>query len=103
MTSNVIAGEGAESDDDEAQSSSFMKNTMISSTMVSGEASETDEEEEDDEEIKSPYSEAMTVESLHLGAETSTDETEETNNFSVQSAKKIEKAKRHKLVYKYDS
>ncbi|XP_031562273.1 uncharacterized protein LOC116298068 [Actinia tenebrosa] len=107
MTSNVIAGEGAESDDDEAQSSSFMKNTMISSTMVSGEASETDEEEEV-EEIKSPYSKPMTdsTEQLEgLDSETfsaTTDDTEQPNSSSIQS-KKVEKAKRHKLVYKYDS
>jgi hypothetical protein len=110
MTSNmtVIAGEGLESDDDDVQTSSFMKNTMVSSTMVSGEASETDEEDEDDVENKSPYSAPMAAETLHLDAQgtvsltTTLDEFAGTDSSTIPT-KKAEKAKRHKLVYKYDS
>jgi len=110
MTSNVTAGEGVESDDDSSNTPSFMKNTMVSSTMVSGEASETDEDEEGDVLKKEdPYMVPMEAEeALPLDGDdhvTLTTEMEDLNDESVAAfeKKKTERAKRHKLVYKYDT
>lgn len=109
MASNVTCGEGVESDDDSSHAPSFMKNTMVTSTMVSGEASETDEENEGDNVVKEdPYMVPMEAEEPLDGDDhvTLTTEMEDFKDESAAAAlekKKSERAKRQKLVYKYDT
>lgn len=108
MAANVTAGEGAESDDDTTHASSFMKNTMVASTMVSGEASETDEEDEGDFTQKGdPYTSPMEAEEAldgddHVTLTTEMEEAKDANALSID-AKKAGRTKRHRLVYKYDT
>lgn len=115
MTSNVTAGEGAESDDDSSSAPSFMKNTMVTNTMVtntmvSGEASETDDEDEGDEAQKGdPYGLPMEAEEplplegdSHVALTTEIEEMKEADGGAADK-KKVEKVKRHKLEYKYDT
>lgn len=102
---------------DDMESTSFMKNTMISSTMVSGEASETDEEDEEDEtsEVKDQPSSVQPEE-----WESQTGDARDVSSSSVESLEKAEmapdlqsdahmtsrgadKTKRQKIVYKFDS
>ncbi|KAK3734220.1 hypothetical protein QZH41_003214 [Actinostola sp. cb2023] len=105
MTSNVTSGEGAESDDDSTHAPSFMKNTMVTNTMVSGEASETDEEDEGDDVNKGdPYSSPIEAEEplplVDDNAVTLTTTIDEPIDVALLEKKR---AKRHKLVYKYDT
>lgn len=80
---------------------SFMRNTMVSSTMVSGEASETDDEDDDDvgdRQGNEKEDEDSETESKHLKEELET----EIHEFELETGAEV-KTKRQKIVYKFDS
>ena len=102
---------------DDMESTSFMKNTMISSTMVSGEASETDEEDEEEQtsEMKDQPSSAQ-PEELESGdaRDVSSSGVEILEKADILMATDLQsnenmasrgtdKTKRQKIVYKFDS
>ena len=82
---------------------SFMRNTMVSSTMVSGEASETDDEDDDEvgDSVKNVKEDAeLEAESKLLKEEQEFDT--EIHEFELETGAEV-KAKRQKIVYKFDS
>lgn len=82
---------------------SFMRNTMVSSTMVSGEASETDDEEED--EVGDNVKDVKEDAELEAGSKLLKEEQEfdtEIHEFELETGAEV-KAKRQKIVYKFDS
>ena len=84
-------------------STSFMRNTMVSSTMVSGEASETDDEDDDDigDNLKNvKEDDDLEAESKNLKEEQEFDT--EIHEFELETGAEV-KAKRQKIVYKFDS
>ncbi|XP_022794970.1 peroxisomal hydratase-dehydrogenase-epimerase-like [Stylophora pistillata] len=86
----------------ELNTTSFMRNTMVSSTMVSGEASETDDEDEDDEENPGNVKEDEDLanrEDENLKEEGDAD----TDILESELDTNAGKAKRQKTVYKFDS
>lgn len=86
----------------ELNTTSFMRNTMVSSTMVSGEASETDDEDEDDEENPGNVKEDEDLanrEDENLKEEGDAD----TDILESELDTNAGKAKRQKIVYKFDS
>lgn len=96
-----------------------MKNTMISSTMVSGEASETDEEDEEEQtsELKDQPSLAQPEESewksgdaKDVSSSSVENESLEKNEIALDlksdahmASRGTDKIKRQKIVYKFDS
>ena len=89
--------------DPDQNTTSFMRNTMVSSTMVSGEASETDDEDDDiDDKDKrnEKDSEDLETENKHLKEEQEADS--EMQEFEMGTSAGT-KAKRQKIVYKFDS
>ncbi|EDO46662.1 predicted protein [Nematostella vectensis] len=104
MSSNVTSGEGDESDDDTCQSLSFMKNTMVTSTMVSGEASETDEEDDADDQQESADDDKMHQEPVEIDIG-DTAIPIKIDNLEVEDplATKQSKVRRQKLVFKHDT
>ncbi|RMX45996.1 hypothetical protein pdam_00002050 [Pocillopora damicornis] len=85
----------------EPNTTSFMRNTMVSSTMVSGEASETDDEDEENEENPGNMKEDedLATEDKHLKEEGDAD----TDILESEQDTSAGKAKRQKIVYKFDS
>nr|XP_058970878.1 uncharacterized protein LOC131797276 [Pocillopora verrucosa] len=85
----------------EPNTTSFMRNTMVSSTMVSGEASETDDEDEENEENPGNMKEDedLVTEDKHLKEEGDAD----TDILESEQDTSAGKAKRQKIVYKFDS
>lgn len=85
----------------ETNTTSFMRNTMVSSTMVSGEASETDDEDEENEENPGNMKEDedLATEDKHLKEEGDAD----TDILESEQDTTAGKAKRQKIVYKFDS
>lgn len=85
----------------EPNTTSFMRNTMVSSTMVSGEASETDDEDEENEENPGNMKEDedLATEDKHLKEEGDAD----TDILESEQDTTAGKAKRQKIVYKFDS
>lgn len=85
----------------EPNTTSFMRNTMVSSTMVSGEASETDDEDEENEENPGNMKEDedLVTEDKHLKEEGDAD----TGILESEQDTSAGKAKRQKIVYKFDS
>ena len=82
---------------------SFMRNTMVSSTMVSGEASETDDEDDDevgDKQRNVKEDEETEEDSKHLKEEQ--DLNTEIHESELETGAEV-KAKRQKIVYKFDS
>ena len=82
---------------------SFMRNTMVSSTMVSGEASETDDEDEDEvgDNVKNVKEDAELEAESKLLKEKQEFDTE-IHEFELETGAEV-KAKRQKIVYKFDS
>ncbi|CAH3120678.1 unnamed protein product [Pocillopora meandrina] len=78
-----------------------MRNTMVSSTMVSGEASETDDEDDENEENPGNMKEDedLATEDKHLKEEGDAD----TDILESEQDTSAGKAKRQKIVYKFDS
>lgn len=74
---------------------------MVSSTMVSGEASETDDEDEENEENPGNMKEDedLVTEDKHLKEEGDAD----TDILESEQDTSAGKAKRQKIVYKFDS
>lgn len=87
---------------DQGVSPTFIRNTMISSTMVSGEASETDEEDEDDFDGKqrNANEEEAETEKTHFKDEQELDT--EVQEFELETGAEV-KTRRQKIVYKFDS
>lgn len=81
---------------------SFMRNTMVSSTMVSGEASETDDEDEDDDvkQGNEKEDEDLETEDKHLKEEQDADAEIQESELDTSTGVK---AKRQKIIYKFDS
>ena len=82
---------------------SFMHNTMVSSTMVSGEASETDEEDEDDvggRQSHEKEDEGIEREGKCLKEEQELDT--EIHEFELETGAEV-KTKRQKIIFKFDS
>ena len=108
----TVTGEAPESDDEDEQGpTSFMQNTMISSsTVVSGEASETDEEDEEDEEKHKgtrhkPETAVVYDHSSHGNLKT--EQVAQLDNAETQEAwsedPRAIKSKGQKIIYKFDS
>ena len=92
----------SDGDADQGVIPTFIRNTMISSTMVSGEASETDEEDDDDFDSKQRNAnegEAET-EKTHFKDEQELDT--EVQEFELETGAEV-KTRRQKIVYKFDS
>lgn len=85
---------------DQGVSPTFIRNTMISSTMVSGEASETDEEDEDDFDSKQRNANEAETDKTHFKDEQELDT--EVQEFELETGAEV-KTKRQKIIYKFDS
>ena len=80
-----------------------MRNTMVSSTMVSGEASETDDEDDDVADYKKGNEKGdddSETDSKHLKEDQEADS--ELQEFELDTSTGV-KTKRQKIVYKFDS
>jgi len=98
-----LQGKDATSEGETDHSTTFMRNIMVGSTMVSGEASETDDENDDDVEDK----ERNVKEDNDSGKESKDLKEEqelgtEIHEFELDTATEV-KTKRQKITYKFDS
>lgn len=93
-----------QADDESDQSTTFMRNTMISGTMVSGEASETDDE--DDDGVTDQEKTNDSNDTLEAAGKPLKDDEElldaEICDLEFESGTEV-KTKRQKIVYKFDS
>lgn len=95
--------DGTSDSEPDQNTTSFMRNTMVSSTMVSGEASETDDEDDDVDDNKKGTEkgdEDSETESKLLKEEQEPDS--EMQEFEMETSAGV-KGKRQKIVYKFDS
>lgn len=102
-TQEVHGRDGTSDSDPDQNTTSFMHNTMVSSTMVSGEASETDDEDDDvddNKERNKKDDEDSGTESKLLKEEQEPDS--EMQEFELETSAGV-KGKRQKIVYKFDS
>ena len=93
--------DGTSDSEPDQNTTSFMRNTMVSSTMVSGEASETDDEDDDDTDHKKGKEkddDDSETDGKHLKEEADSELQESELDASTGG-----KAKRQKIVYKFDS
>lgn len=91
--------DGTSDSEPDQNTTSFMRNTMVSSTMVSGEASETDDEDDaDHKKGKEKDDDDSETDSKHLKEEPDSELQESELDASTGG-----KAKRQKIVYKFDS
>lgn len=99
-----VPGRDGTSDSEPDQiTTSFMRNTMVSSTMVSGEASETDDEDDDVADKKKGNEkddDDSETESKHLKEDQEPDS--ELQEFELDTSAGV-KTKRQKIIYKFDS
>ncbi|XP_068698175.1 uncharacterized protein [Montipora foliosa] len=92
-----------QADGETDQSATFMRNTMVSGTMVSGEASETDDEEDDEvagQQKTSDDGDDLESEGKYL--KDSEDLNSEIHRVESEAGSET-KTKRQKIVYKFDS
>lgn len=94
-----------QADNESDQSTTFMRNTMISGTMVSGEASETDDEDDDGVTDQEKTNEGNN-DTLEAARKPFKDDEElldaEICDLEFESGTEV-KTKRQKIVYKFDS
>lgn len=102
-TQEVSSRDGTSNSEPDQNTTSFMRNTMVSSTMVSGEASETDDEDDDDADHKKRNEKGdddSETDSKHLKEDQDVDS--ELQEFELDTSAGV-KTKRQKIVYKFDS
>ncbi|KAJ7363486.1 biogenesis of lysosome- organelles complex 1 subunit 3 [Desmophyllum pertusum] len=103
-TQEMQGRDGISDSETDQNTTSFMRNTMVSSTMVSGEASETDDEDDDDDDDNDDNKPAnekedkdsdTETESKHLKEEQ--DHYTECRNFELDTGTGV-KAKRQRII-----
>lgn len=100
-TQEVSKRDGTSDIEPDQNSTSFMCNTMVSSTMVSGEASETDDEDDGDADHMKENEKCD--DDSETGSKDLKEEADGELQESELDASAGVKTKRQKIVYKFDS